>query len=180
MKSELKEFYEKKSLSSEKMESLLNLQKELKENSPRKRAPLFAGLIAASIALLVFIQFNGQALDQKIFSEVAYNHNKDMPPEVLTKDYELINEALDKLDFKVIKSQRLAVNYELVGARYCSIQGKIAAQLKLVDLRTKKRITVYQFIPSFDPLSSVGEIDGVKVEVWHEAGISFAVASENP
>jgi anti-sigma factor RsiW len=176
VKSELKEFYEKKSLSTDKMEDLLALQSELKEKRKLKRLPFFAGLIAASLVIFALLQFDGSPLDQKIMKEVVYNHNKDMPSEVLTKEYSIINEALDKLDFKVIKSQRLASRYQLIGGRYCSIQGKIAAQLKMIDKKTQKRVTLYQFKPNFDAISFEGQLGAISVEIWHEGSSSFALA----
>ena len=175
MKSELTKFYEKKSLSPEKMESLLSLQLELNKGR-KKRLPLLAGFVAASLVLFTFIQFNSAPLDQKIIAEVVYNHNKDMPPEVLSEDYQEVNQALDKLDFKIIKSQRLASHYKLIGGRYCSIQGKIAAQLKLLDRKTQKRVTLYQFKPSFKPIRAEGQKDGTTVKIWHEGELSFAIA----
>lgn len=176
MKSELKEFYNKKSLSTEKLDTLVSLQKELKDSKKKKLFPIAAGLVAASLLIFSLVQLNSKPLSERIIAEVVYNHNKDMPPEVLTKDYDMINEALDKLDFKVIPSQRITAKYQLIGGRYCSIQGKIAAQLKLFDKASNKRVTLYQFIPGNKTIAAEGAKDGTQVTIWHEGDVSFALA----
>lgn len=176
MKTELKEYYDKKSLSSERVEGLLSLQEDLRAKRRKIRLPVLAGFVAASILLITIVQLNSKPLSERIIAEVVYNHNKDMPPEVLSKDYQIINKALDKLDFKVIPSKKLAGTYQLVGGRYCSIQGKIAAQLKLFDKENNKRVTLYQFIPKDKAINAEGVIKGTQVEIWQEGELSFALA----
>ncbi|NIP30529.1 MAG: hypothetical protein GTO02_11210, partial [Candidatus Dadabacteria bacterium] len=52
------------------------------------------------------------------------NHNKKLSVEVVSKDYSELSLMLKKLDFALVKpDSQFTKNYELLGGRYCSIQG---------------------------------------------------------
>ena len=66
----------------------------------------------------------------------------------------------------------------LAGARYCSVQGCMAAQVSVVD-EAGESWTLYQVRPD-ERLAKLDaakiEIDGVDVELWREAGLVMGLA----
>ena len=174
----LKNHYQSQTLSKEKLERLLSVQKN---NFDWRLSAAFGAAMAFCISLIIFNVFS-PSLHEKIAREVSYNHKKKMPSEVLTKDYAQINLALDKLPFKVKKARKLDPKLSLVGARYCSIRGKIAAQVQLVHDSSKKPFTLYQFAAGghkYQGLHSRSLIkDGVSVQIWVEGDLGFVLASD--
>ena len=184
LKNALNEYYSDFHLSEEQMRRLEALTESEKPESNIVRVwlyPAIAGFAAALILSFTFYLNSLKPLDQKIASEVTYNHNKGMPSEVLTDEYSVINEALDRLDFEVKPSQVLAGSLDLAGARYCSVQGKIAAQLKMVDPESGQEFTLYQFkATGMEDLHSMPvqiEDGNVTVRIWREGDLGFAIAN---
>ena len=111
--------------------------------------------------------------------EIATNHNRDMPVEIETDAFDSLAEKLDKLDFRPISPGRLDERrLQMVGGRYCKIQGQIAAQIKLRDA-AGRTWTLYECRDS-ELLSSVRESRvramGLDVEIWREAGVLLGLA----
>ena len=90
----------------------------------------------------------------------------------------VIQGQLNRLDFQLADANFLGgEEWNLLGARYCSIQGQLAAQFKLQ--KQGKPYTFYQApmprgMKQISPTSHV--IDGVQVKIWQEKGLLMAVA----
>lgn len=148
------------------------------------------GVVAAACSLLLAgtLFFGSKLYSTPVISQIAkevhYNHKKDMPSEVLTSDYNELNVALDRLDFKVVPSQRLAGKVRLLGGRYCSIQGKIAAQLKVQHQDHVRPSTLYLFkdVSDYELQNAVIEQHqtDVRIEIWREGALGFALAIDQP
>ena len=88
---------------------------------------------------------NQAPLTERIMDEIAYNHKQDMPIEVASNSLDDIRSYLDKLSFPIISSSALGKsNWEFLGGRYCSINGKLAAQLKIKNTKDNSIHTLYQ------------------------------------
>lgn len=112
--------------------------------------------------------------------EVALNHKKQLAAEFHGVDYESLHLQMGKLDFVLTTPARLRESkLRLVGARYCSIQGHLAAQIKLKDDQGHE-YTLYQtHLPSPTATFSASDymVDGVRIQEWQEAGLFFALAT---
>lgn len=117
----------------------------------------------------------------RVAAEVARNHLKGSPPEVLADDFSVIEAALTKLDFPLAPSSAhpLPDRLTLVGGRYCSVQGVPAAQIRLLE-PDGNPCTLYVARSVGNRLASVrpGEYEaaGVRVRIWHDEGRLFAMA----
>ncbi len=111
--------------------------------------------------------------------EVALNHKKQLGVEFSGTDYESLRTQMSKLDFVLAAPTRLQnAGLRLVGARYCSIQGHLAAQIKLQDDRGQE-YTLYQtHLPSPVPTLAAEDysVNSVRIQEWQEAGLFFALA----
>ncbi|KEI70160.1 hypothetical protein [Endozoicomonas elysicola] len=79
---------------------------------------------------------------------------------------------LSHLGFSLIKFKYLVGRqWELLGGRYCSLQGKLAAQLKLRNRSDNRIYTFYQSLlpePMTDFSKHEGYVDGIKISRWQK------------
>ena len=189
LKENIKDYYEEYQLSSR---QTLKLQNILKRRIPSNTAkfkfrPTRAQVaIAASLLVLVFVIVKTSSRStslEKLITEIAYNHNKNLDVEIESKSFVEVRKYLSKLDFSLVDSERLTHDtWDLIGGRYCSLKGQLAAQLKLQNKLTQKYYTIYQLkIPrGIEDVSGFSETfeSGVKVNLWLERGLLFAMAGE--
>ncbi|MEA3410824.1 MAG: hypothetical protein U9R74_04715 [Pseudomonadota bacterium] len=161
----------------------------------RNRYGAWAG--AAAVALLVagltlWLARPGgpENLIDEIASEVVENHLHLKPLEVNTTRIAGIQNYFTRLDFMPVESRYLADSgLTLLGGRYCSLQGVTAAQLRFGsvgedDLRTLYEVgydsRTFRRIPDYDkgemPVSTWSR--GIKVTLWVEKGVLFALTEE--
>ncbi|MCL1147783.1 hypothetical protein AB4298_07230 [Shewanella sp. 10N.261.52.F9] len=126
-----------------------------------------------------------QTMDWKIAEEVAKNHIKMKPLEVQTQRLSDLRDYFIQLDFKLVSSRLITNNSQMLGGRYCSIQGLTAAQIRFVE--QDKAITLYEV--QYDqslygklPMIEAGDkpiehiVRGVLVSIWVEKGLLMASA----
>jgi len=144
-----------------------------------------AAAAALVVGLLVFPGLRGvgiegsEALAGSILREIALNHGKNLAVEFAAVEYAQLSQQMVELDFP-LRSPRDVADGELrmLGGRYCSIQGRLAAQIKLEDEDGRIR-TLYQtsFDEHFDGLPDLErELDGIRIRVWREDDLLFALA----
>ena len=138
---------------------------------------LLTGLIL-SLSLL-----NQGSLTERVMDEIAYNHRQEMPVEVAANTMPVIGDYLNRLSFSLISPRALLDSgWKIVGGRYCSINGKLAAQLKVKNIAEDKIYTLYQASTDGDLTQTgvsmtSGMVDGVKVSIWQEQGLLLGLAS---
>ncbi|MCG9731450.1 hypothetical protein L1D44_16775 [Shewanella sp. Isolate13] len=121
----------------------------------------------------------------KIANEVAKNHIKMKPLEVQTAQLSQLRAYFTELDFTLVSSSRIDDAKQMIGGRYCSIQGLTAAQIRFVD--PPQSVTLYEV--QYDkrlygeiPIIESGEapielvVRGVAVSIWVEKGLLMATA----
>ncbi len=134
--------------------------------------------------LTVYSLLDREPLSQRIMSEIVYNHNQDMPIEISSSSLTEISDYLSKLSFSIVLPNALSEpNWQLLGGRYCSINGKLAAQLKVKNLKDNSISTFYQAAVDKDfhksnKASMSDTIDGVGVSIWREHGLLLGLARE--
>jgi hypothetical protein len=166
---ELQAYYADAALSPE---MLATLMAHARPKPRRRRWPWIAVALAAVLALLVWLR-PGPTVPE----EIAKNHLKASAPTVLSAQYAQLGAHLPRLDFEPIASERLDA-YRVVGARYCSVNGHLAAQIQLRDARGR-RFTLYQTVAAAAPEAaafSSTRLGDVRVDTWHEAGLLFGLA----
>ena len=185
VKDNLKKYYESKSLPEEKIELLTGSDKD--QMSPMNEYGLIWKSAVAVIVIIGFIfayqQFTLMNLEGRVFKEIAMNHKKELNIEFPTDSLTELKANLDKLDFDLLKAQEfLSGSYELIGGRYCSIQGNLAAQLSIKNKENNNIETLYV-------TGATGELQNLKatkfnyqgthITVWNEDGNLYGLASNN-
>jgi hypothetical protein len=197
IKHALHDHLQQKSLSEKQIKQLHQLQNQGEKNKTSQPIRWYIPtVIAISIILTVFLlyrpilQLNLQNMALLIAEEVVSKHLKLKPLEVKTNQFQDINQYFTMLDFVPIVSDRLPnLSNQLLGGRYCSLQGITAAQLRLRNANNGEIQTLYEtgYDPSiFKKLPNLdnGEepvilyVKGVKVDIWVEKGVLFALTHQ--
>lgn len=138
-----------------------------------------AALVAVASALYLLPAGAPATQAWAVASEIALNHNKQLPSEFAAADVAELGAAMSKLDFAPVHPERLkGGGYRLLGGRYCSVGRAIAAQIRLTDEAGRPH-TLYQFRSDETSTGLDGvemTIDGVRVTIWREAGLVMGLA----
>ena len=138
-----------------------------------------AAAAAVLLVLVVWWALPPAAPTDLVVREIALNHVKALSPDRAAKRFEELAEMKDKLGFAPVWPEGLSDRgLTLAGARYCSVQGCMAAQVSVVD-GTGEPWTLYQVRPDarLDRLGAAKRVvDGVEVELWREAGLVMGLA----
>jgi len=142
--------------------------------------------IAASIMLMIGVGFqwmqdpSPNQLMQSVVKEVMLNHQKNLAIEFAKNDYKQLAFMMKKLDFTIQEPKQMTNSgYTLLGSRYCSIQGHIAAQIKLRDSQNRvATLYITQLNDTLALLQSKQQVSGeVLVNTWYEGDLFYSLAS---
>jgi len=188
--SKIKAYYEAQRLPSEAVQRILGATPEGGDLPPRSTSrwsPWLGVAAAAGLAMLLSFHFvkggdDPSPVVYEVAGEMALRHNSDPPLDVAASTYEEVQERLENLVFTVtpvVKRQLLSA-YEVLGARYCQIQGRQGAHLKLRHRGTGVLCSLY--VASLDgPLAELDDTDAQleleqnKVMMWSDSGRLFAL-----
>lgn len=172
MQSQIRAHYDAQSLRAGKLDELTALAR------PRWDRVLLPTAVAAIVLVAVALASATADFTQAVGQEIANNHLRDLAPEFLSGDIDTIAERMDRLDFDLRMPTRLAERgLRLVGARYCSVQGRVAAQLSLEDSAGREH-TLYVVRAFGRVRESTAPHDGVDVELWREGDLLIGLAGD--
>lgn len=195
VRDQVRSYYESQTLRPEKMAAIL---RDVHETSPdpvgihspsgqlafrgRGWFAVAAGLLLALVLGGVWAWpgvSGGEGLTRVVAQEIALNHIKALQVDHPAAVFSELASMSDKLGFVPVEPALLAERgLQLEGARYCSVQGCMAAQLRVVDA-DGGAYTLYQVRPD-ERLAKLGAatatVDGVDVELWIEAGLIMGLA----
>lgn len=191
----LKDFYQGQGLSPERLSRLCSMAEEYPSLDTQRQPPiqrsfrrqrLAYALVAAAILLAVgiLVQWlrpsSSESLAQAVAGEIAMNHKKQLALEFQASDYGDLRRQMEKLDFPLTApADPEAARLRLLGARYCSIQGRLAAQVRLRDdaghIHTLYETEASQKLRA--AVSSQLRADGIRVRTWTEKGVFYGLAN---
>ena len=130
--------------------------------------------------LIIRVSGTGQ-FAQAVIDEVIENHLKSYPVVIASGRYDQVQAGLDRLSFSILPTrQDVLQEYVLLGGRYCSIQGHLAAQLKVRRADSQRVDTLY-VVPRSGELADIAACvaydDRVRIEQWQENDRLFLLAS---
>jgi hypothetical protein len=178
LKRQLKGHYAKQQLNEYQLDQLL----QLKSSNHCKQKTLLSSVAACLFIAGCIYLYDMSTHDYSVISkDIAYNHNSKLQMEVVSTQLQTVQGHLNKLDFKLVNSRKIQRdNLQLIGGRYCNINGKIAAQMQLRHNKTQTIYTFYQANVEKDFIDNLSNdemaIDGVKVKLWREKGLLMGLA----
>ncbi|MGH9456022.1 MAG: hypothetical protein ACRD2J_00080 [Thermoanaerobaculia bacterium] len=114
-----------------------------------------------------------------IAEKAALGHNQPQELDFRVSRTSELRAAMKSLDFTPVEPEKMAaMNMRVVGARYTTIEGILAAQIRYLEPNGAP-CTLYLVRP-VGPLANIPsgehEIDGVLVTLWHEKGLLMVLA----
>lgn len=192
IKESLNDYYKDYSLSEDQFEVLDRLETEhcprSRLVSSRKGLWVIPALAAGVLFVVLTAPENNSLEPGKIAGEIAYNHNKTLSLEFEGHSFNEIKPHFSKLDFNLVSSNnRLMKKARLLGGRYCSINNKLAAQIRLQRQGKAVPVTWYQ-LPISNDQADIRRLKltdkyetysgGVKVIIWTEKGVLHGLAGD--
>ncbi|MFT6877232.1 MAG: peptide methionine sulfoxide reductase MsrA [Granulosicoccus sp.] len=119
----------------------------------------------------------------RTLNEAAMNHSTRLQMEFEASTIVEIDQHMLQLPFKVKLPTEFNKQYSVLGARYCTISGELAAHVKFIDHETDKQVSLFM-TRSVDDLQKINatreQVNGVNVSLWNESGLFYAMASRSP
>ena len=185
----IQKFYQRQKLSPEKLQELKALTQPQKVDprpTPRFRTNLYTYAAFAAVVLLLFIgslfgvrRYNENQHIQAVAAEIALNHAKRFNTEFESPNIANLSTQMHLLDFSPVLPQKMAYDsYEMIGARYCTIENAIAVQIHLED-EDDAAYTLYEFRDPSAFLSNderTIDVDGIEVQLWKEGEVIMGLA----
>ena len=196
LKKSVRDHIESYTLDEDQLQKLESLGAQAKPAGGRRVSRYWFAIAGAAAAFLLAFFLTPLLVEQgdvreRIAIEVASNHVKLKPLEIETRSMEGIRDYFNKLDFIPVTSQLVNESgLELIGGRYCSLQGITAAQLRVRQpdsdsvqtlYQTEYRKDVFDNMPVLEQGDAPAELyaKGIKVKIWVEKGLLFAL-TESP
>ncbi len=184
-------------LNHKQQKQLQQLQREFDEKPAKTPIFFLPGIFALMLVVSISVFFNtslistSPSLTQFIAQEAASNHLKQKPLEIKTSDISEIRNYFTELDFLPATPDFLTSGQQqLLGGRYCSIQGVTAAQLRLQADNQHPIQTLYEV--EYDPVAFpnlprleanqspvIEYAKGIKVKIWVEKDILFVLTAQD-
>ena len=110
--------------------------------------------------------------------EMASHHDPVLEVELLSSDFSKLD-SMSRLDFAPVEPSSIRGDYRLLGASYCQILGRLAAQVLLED-EDGARTTLFEMRGGAS-LADLGKasfvIGGVRVRMWREDDVIVGLAA---
>ncbi|MEM7800915.1 MAG: hypothetical protein AAF633_17110 [Chloroflexota bacterium] len=183
----IKQFYDSQSLPPE---LLAELKREIvKSRKNRFQAYMtqtyrYAAYTALLLVLMVGALFGVRRYVayqqiQSMAAEIALNHAKRFNTEFSTPSIANLSSEMHLLDFAPVHPQKLRFEtFDLLGARYCTIDSSIAVQIHMED-DGDEVYTLYQFrdpSPFLSNQERVIEVEDIQVTLWKEGEVVMGLA----
>ena len=156
----------------------------------QRRGRIAAGLAFVGTVVLIVVSallwpnFEGHGgADRRVASavaeEIVMRHRQGLMPELEVVEWGEIAARMPDLEFTVRRPERLdGRDYRLLGGRYGTLGGRRVAELHL-ESPARARLTLFQMpwndaVAEFPPHEVIH--DGVRVELWREGDVFFALA----
>lgn len=162
-----------------------------RRRSERSHRWVFAALVAATtvvatgilttVSLRTFLFDTAMGVSpvaRELAEEIARHHHQRLGVEFTASSYGELRRRMDKLDFTLTEAKGATEGLRLLGARYGSIGGRLAAQLHLED-GDGEAVTLVQ-TALVDELEGLEWAElrtgGLRVDLWQEDGVFLALA----
>ncbi len=179
----LVEHFQAQTLPSDRIELILDASRSARR---WRFAPAYA--VAAMLLLAVVVLAHQRSLVTQRTSlalrEAAMNHVTKLQLDVEANGIDALQSGLAELPFDIeLPDNPVFAKLALLGGRYCTISGNLAAHLKFSDPESQQQYSLF-VTPYAGNLaemeSNTVEMSGIAVNLWRENDIVYAMAKAAP
>lgn len=194
----VRDYYENLTMSKDRVEMLLKVAQNSEDAigtdvthvsggrsilSKLQWSPWFQTAMGCGLILLVSLWMHTSGsqteLATRTLREVAMNHTTRLEPEFSGSSLASLDNSMHQLPFNLVLPRNIDGEYELIGSRYCSLGGVLAAHVRLHNKKSGKPMSLFVTSNSAD-LDQIQtqqkKLEGVEVEIWREGGFFYASA----
>ena len=148
--------------------------------APGSRLALAFTLVAV-LAVGMHVDGSLGERSERTLTEIAVNHATRLTFEFEEPSLAELDEKMQLLPFEMAAPARMPSDVEVLGSRYCTLAGNLAAHVKVRDRVTGRPVSLFvtSVSPELERLDGdVGRIDGVEVRLFREGGLFYAMARQ--
>ena len=177
---ELIDYYQSQQISNDRLHAILDDTQSIR----RKRVvgvALAASIVLMSMIALVHKNILTTQRTDVVLREAALNHSSKLQMDARGESLDELQNQLQELDFDIkLPEYVLYKKLALIGGRYCTISGNLAAHIKLSNPETSEQHSLF-LTPAAENLKTLQspdvEIFGVDVRLWQENDVVYAFAT---
>jgi|GEM_PF-1975210 len=174
--------YQSQQMSSDRLHTIFNETQSIGRNRIIGFS-LAASLLLFSLAFLTHQNILASHQTDTVLREAALNHSSKLKMDSEAQTLAGLQGELDELLFEMKLPESSFFNkLAVLGGRYCTINGQLAAHLKLIDPGTSEQFSLF-LTPSGSNLVALKSDDvdvaGVDVKLWQENDVVYALASNS-
>jgi hypothetical protein len=184
LEQEIKTYFQEQALPEDKISAMLAQAEYVRPSFVGRQWPVLmaiTGLLLGTMALCL-TWFQRPDVTNLVVEEMAVQHKQDLIVEVSASRYIDVQNQLPQIPFSVVPHDpQFQQHFSLIGARYSSLRGNLATQLKVREQGTGVTFTLY-VAPLSENLRQVEpgtlEYEGVRVKLWKDDDRLFGLAGE--
>lgn len=177
---QLIDYYQSQQLSNDRLHAILDDTQSMR----RKRVvglALAASVLLMSVVALVHKNILTTQRTDVVLREAALNHSSKLQMDAEGQSMTELQNKLQELPFDIrLPESEWFEQLALVGGRYCTISGNLAAHIKLSNPETSEQYSLF-LTPAAENLKTLQspevEVFGVDVKFWQENDVVFAFAA---
>ena len=177
---QLIDYYQSQQLSNDRLHAILDDTQSMR----RKRVvglALAASVLLMSVVALVHKNILTTQRTDVVLREAALNHSSKLQIDAEGQSMTELQNKLQELPFDIrLPESEWFEQLALVGGRYCTISGNLAAHIKLSNPETSEQYSLF-LTPAAENLKTLQspevEVFGVDVKLWQENDVVFAFAA---
>lgn len=174
------DYYQSQQLSNDRLHAILDDT----QSTRRKRViglALAASFVLMSAVALVHQNILTTERTDVVLREAALNHYSKLQMDAEGQSLVELQNKLQELPFDIkLPESEFFQQLALVGGRYCTISGNLAAHIKLSNPETSEQYSLF-LTPAADVVQTLEspevEIFGVDVRLWQENDLVYAFAT---
>ena len=177
---QLIDYYQSQQLSNDRLHAILDDTQSMR----RKRVvglALAASVLLMSVVALVHKNILTTQRTDVVLREAALNHSSKLQMDAEGQSMTELQNKLQELPFDIrLPESEWFEQLALVGGRYCTISGNLAAHIKLSNPETSEQYSLF-LTPAAENLKTLQspevEVFGVDVKLWQDNDVVFAFAA---
>lgn len=178
------DFYQSQELDDDKLSLLLKESRRVRGQSWRRKVfPLSAAASLLTLLIIGSMYFSGAANDASInvvLQEASVNHKNKLQLDFKSQELPDLAKVMNKLDFPLLLPESVRQQFQLLGGRYCTLNGNLAAHIRFNAADDDGEVSLFMTQNRKELLALANQsedIDGVNISTWVADGMFYVLAA---
>jgi len=177
LENQLIDYYQSQSVNSEELNSIIKVT-QARRNKRWTSVSVAASLLLMAMSFFLYQNKLENQRTERVLNEIALNHASKLRMDAVGVSLSKLQSDLPQLNFEMrLPDGAFFENLIPLGGRLCTINGNLAAHLKLHDPDSDRQYSLFltQYAHNLKTVQSPEkEISGVDVKLWQENELVYA------